>query len=268
MVLAMHPGRGFPIGAVVATREVVHPHLFGGDAGCGVRVVVTSVERSSPDREAMTDFDLLITSGLGPTEARRFIVQLAAHLEPLAQRCGLEVHDVALHGIDTGAPRSITLRLHGDASLLASEHGTHVLVHRSTSRSRSSRKRWFAAVMLHPTIAPAPATLPALPRDSLEITACRASGPGGQHVNKVSSAVRVHHLPSGLTVRSSAARSQKTNIDHALRRLAELLHQRAGERRAAELGKRRDAHYRVVRGRPVRTYHLDDDGVLVEWRSR
>jgi len=46
----LHPGRGFPIGAVVATREVVHPHLVGGDAGCGARVVVTSVERMSPDR--------------------------------------------------------------------------------------------------------------------------------------------------------------------------------------------------------------------------
>jgi release factor H-coupled RctB family protein len=46
----LHPGRGFPIGAVVATREVVHPHLVGGDAGCGARVVVTSVARMSLDR--------------------------------------------------------------------------------------------------------------------------------------------------------------------------------------------------------------------------
>lgn len=46
----LHPGRGFPIGAVVATRDVIHPHLVGGDAGCGVRVAVTSVERTSPDR--------------------------------------------------------------------------------------------------------------------------------------------------------------------------------------------------------------------------
>jgi release factor H-coupled RctB family protein len=46
----LHPGRGYPIGAVVATRDVVHPHLVGGDAGCGVRVAVTSVERASPDK--------------------------------------------------------------------------------------------------------------------------------------------------------------------------------------------------------------------------
>jgi release factor H-coupled RctB family protein len=46
----LHPGRGYPIGAVVATRDVVHPHLVGGDAGCGVRLVVTSVARVAPDR--------------------------------------------------------------------------------------------------------------------------------------------------------------------------------------------------------------------------
>lgn len=46
----LHPGSGSPIGAVIATREVIHPHLIGTDAGCGARIVVTSVERISPDR--------------------------------------------------------------------------------------------------------------------------------------------------------------------------------------------------------------------------
>src|SRR4051812_33812220 len=46
----LHPGRGFPIGAVVATRDVVYPHLVGGDAGCGARLVVTTVDRVAPDR--------------------------------------------------------------------------------------------------------------------------------------------------------------------------------------------------------------------------
>ncbi|MCW5806211.1 MAG: RtcB family protein, partial [Deltaproteobacteria bacterium] len=46
----LHPGRGYPIGAAVACRDVVHPHLVGGDAGCGARVVVTNVGRVSPDK--------------------------------------------------------------------------------------------------------------------------------------------------------------------------------------------------------------------------
>jgi len=101
-------------------------------------------------------------------------------------------------------------------------------------------------------------------RDDLVITACRAGGPGGQHVNKVSSAVRVQHVPSGLCVRSAGARSQKANLDQALRRLAALLREQAEASRATDRSERRGAHYRVERGRPIRTYGLDDDGDLIE----
>jgi peptide chain release factor 2/peptide chain release factor len=216
------------------------------------------------------ELDLIITSGVGPAEARRFVFRLAARLEQLAAASGFEVREVTSHGGHDGAPRSIAIRLCGGApELLAGETGTHLLVHRSASRSRSSRKRWFAAVELRAApaddaAAATPAALSAIPRDELVITACRAGGPGGQHVNKVSSAVRVHHLPSGIIVRSAAARSQKSNLDRALRRLAALLHLRATDRRAAELADRRAAHYRLERGRPVRTYHLDARDLLVE----
>ncbi len=82
--------------------------------------------------------------------------------------------------------------------------------------------------------------------------------------DKVSSAVRVQHVPSGMCVRSAGARSQKANLDQALLRLAALLRERAEARRAAGRSARREAHYRAERGRPIRTYVLDDDGSLVE----
>jgi protein subunit release factor B len=214
----------------------------------------------------MTDHDLLITSGVGPTEARRFVAQLAARLEHLAQERGLEVHEVIASGGEADAPRSITLRVRGDVlAQLAGECGTHVLVQRSAARGRASRKRWFAAVSVHASPTDdAQADISTISRDELVITACRAGGPGGQHVNKVSSAVRVHHLPSGIAIRSAGARSQKANLDQALRRLVVLLRERADAHRAAGEAARRIAHYRLERGRAVRSYHLDDDGVLVE----
>ncbi len=211
--------------------------------------------------------DLLVTSGVGPTEARRFVFQLATRLELLAESRGLEVREVVFHG-EADAPRSVVICVDGDATALLDELGTHALISRSTRRGRSARKRWFAAVALHDHPGDDPhADITSIPRDEIVVTACRAGGPGGQHVNKVSSAVRVQHLPTGLCIRSAGARSQKTNLDQALRRLVVLLRDRADARRADAEATRRATHYRVERGRAVRTYHLDDDGVLVERSS-
>lgn len=210
-----------------------------------------------------TDYDLLVTSGVGPRESRRFVQQLAAHLEQLAERRGLAVVSVVVaSGDEIDAPRSVTLRLRGDAlASLGDECGTHVLVHRA--RGRSSRKRWFAAVTLHAAPDDAGVDATTIARNDLVITACRAGGPGGQHVNKVSSAVRVYHGPSGLAIRSAGARSQNANLQQALRRLAGLLRERVADRVAVAEAARRNAHYQLERGRAIRSYQLDADGVLV-----
>ena len=215
---------------------------------------------------------LQLSSGVGPVEVRRFLAALATHLEALAVSRGLEVVDVACHG-EPLRPRSVSLTLRGDAAgRLADQLGTHELVHRFGERGKAARKRWFAAVSLHAhgALAPGarhpggggPPRLTPPPREELEITACRAGGPGGQHVNKVATAVRVRHLPSGLSVRSAAARSQKANLDHALMRLAGLLADAAAAAAQRAVRARRHAHYQVVRGLPVASYALQPDGAL------
>jgi peptide chain release factor 2/peptide chain release factor len=216
----------------------------------------------SPRADQRARVALQISAGVGPAEARRFVSLLAARLEAVAEARGVLVGDVVASG-EGAAPRSITLYLDGgDAMALADELGTHALVMRSDRRGRAARKRWFAAVTLH-EVSDASAGA-AIARDDLVITACRAGGPGGQHVNKVSTAVRALHVPSGLTVRSASARSQKANLDQAIARLGALLAAQADARAADGERARRLAHYRVERGRAVRTYVLGDDGALEE----
>ncbi|WP_437575506.1 peptide chain release factor-like protein [Sorangium sp. So ce887] len=202
-----------------------------------------------------------ISAGRGPVEVRRFVARLAERMEALCEERGLAVVDVTVHG-DEDAPASVEILVEGDArGSLEGEVGTHALVEKSAERGRAARKRWFAGVAVHPAGADAGVGAGAgggagVDLRELEISACRASGPGGQHVNKTLSAVRVHHRPSGITVRVADERSQRANVRRAVERIAERLAERAARRIAEGEAARWSEHDRIVRGEPVRTYRV------------
>jgi protein subunit release factor B len=203
-----------------------------------------------------------VSAGEGPEPVRRFVAQLGERLAALAAERGLAVEEVAIRG-DEAAPWSVAIVVAGDAPLvLGDERGTHALVARSPERGRAARKRWFAGVSIHPLEEPAGAARPAVDPRDLTVTATTARGPGGQHVNSTATAVRVHHRPSGITVRVSDERSQRENLRRALDRLGTILAGAEEERRAEGRASRRLAHHRVERGAPVRTYRLDARGAL------
>lgn len=204
---------------------------------------------------------IVISSGYGPVEVRHFVARLAERIESFCEEIGLMVEEVAVHG-DEKAPGSVDLFVFGDELLLVHELGTHALVARSENRGKSARKRWYASVSRHD--APPLANDNEMvidPRD-LEITAMRASGPGGQNVNKTSTAVRIRHLPSGLVVRAADERSQKANLRRALGRLSALLRERDEQRAVRQETQKWSMHARLERGFPVRTYTLDTRGAL------
>ncbi len=203
-----------------------------------------------------------VSAGAGPREVRRFVAKLAERIEQLCVERGIAVEEIALRG-DLAEPWSVEMVALGDAAGLDGELGTHALVARSPDRGRASRKRWYAGVSIHPLAEGSGEGLPSIDPRDLEITATTASGPGGQHVNKTATAVRVRHVPSGITVRVADERSQRANLQRALARIAERLAREADLRRADTEAARRREHHRLERGAPVRTYRLGARGVLV-----
>lgn len=117
----------------------------------------------------------------------------------------------------------------------------------SPYRPKHLRKNWFIGV------AQCEAPSPTL-GDEIRFETCRASGPGGQHVNKTESAIRATHVATGISVRVQTERSQHANKRLALALVAHRLANREAEMNASQRSQRRQLHLEVERGNPVRTF--------------
>lgn len=202
---------------------------------------------------------LQVSAGTGPIEVRRFVAQLAGYLTGVCEEEGAVVREVVVHG-EEEAPRSVEVFLEAGAEAAGRFVGTHALVARGEGRGKRARKRWFAGVRLCDEEAGAGA---AIDLRDVTITAMRAGGPGGQHVNKTSSAVRVFHAASGVTVRVCDERSQRENVRLGLMRLGRVLSSRAQAEALEARAGRRILHYRLTRGQASFVYELDRRGGLV-----
>ncbi len=192
-----------------------------------------------------------ISAGTGPVEVRRFVARLATPLRIALDDAGCPIDAEIRHG-DADAPRSLAFVLDGvepDAPVFRPWLGTHCRI--DTSRGRGARKRWYVGVS---AIRWPSGTPPTLDPADLDVTACRAGGPGGQHVNKSETAVRIVHRPTGLQVRADRERSRAANHRAAEHRLASLLEMRAVGREARARDAAWRAHHHLERGRPVMTW--------------
>jgi peptide chain release factor len=197
----------------------------------------------------MTEVILHLSSGQGPTECEWVVAELARALCCDAAAAGL-----TCERIDPlkGPVASALLCVAGAEAeaFVAACVGTIRWVGTSPFRPLHKRRNWFVGVQRVRT----EVETPDLHDEDIRYQALRASGPGGQHVNKTDSAVGATHLPTGLTTLSQEQRSQFANKKIARVKLVMLLDD---QRRAGEaVGKRAlwDRNHELERGDPVRTY--------------
>ncbi|MEM1060421.1 MAG: peptide chain release factor H [Verrucomicrobiota bacterium] len=198
------------------------------------------------------------SSGEGPLECQRAVACVLPLFEREAAEQGLSVQ--VLERTPGGAPGCLASALlavkgSGLSGFLAGWSGTVQWRAPSPFRPRHRRKNWFLGV----TVFEVPET-PNWDANDISVEAFRAAGPGGQNVNKVSSAVRVIHRPTGLVAVGREERSQQANRKLALARLHDALRDQAERQEASEQASRRLRHYRLVRGNPVRTIAEPLDG--------
>ncbi len=197
---------------------------------------------------------LTIHPGAGGTESQDWAEMLMRMYTRWAERHGYEVHVLDLVSGEEAGIKSVAMEVRGDYGYgyLKAEKGVHRLVRISPFDAQSRRHTSFASVFVYPVVDDAVEI--DLRDEDIEMEVFRASGAGGQHVNKTSSAVRLRHVPTGITVSCQQERSQHKNRATALKMLKAALYQRAIEEREKKRAEIEATKTDISWGNQIRSY--------------
>ena len=202
-----------------------------------------------------------IQAGAGGTEACDWASMLLRQYLRYAERKGFTANLEDETAGDVAGIKSATIKIEGEYAfgLLRTETGVHRLVRKSPFDSAGGRHTSFASVFVYPEV-----------DDSIQIDinpadvrtdTFRASGAGGQHINKTDSAVRLTHIPTGIVVQCQDGRSQHGNRDVAWKRLRSRLYDFEMRKRMEEQQKLEDTKTDVGWGHQIRSYVLDQSRI-------
>jgi peptide chain release factor 2 len=205
-------------------------------------------------KDDFRDAQLEISAGAGGTEAQDWAQMLMRMYTRWAERKGFAVDILDLSEGEEAGIKGAVLEVRGTSAygFLRPETGVHRLVRISPFDSQARRHTSFASVFVYPVVNEEINI--EIREEDLRIDVYRASGAGGQHINKTSSAVRITHLPSGVVVASQAERSQFKNKATAMKQLKNRLYQIEADKQAAAKDALNATKSDVSFGSQIRSY--------------
>lgn len=214
----------------------------------------------SGDMDANNAF-LDIQSGSGGTEAQDWADMLLRMYLRWGEQHGFKTELIEVSAGEVAGIKSATIQYTGNYAFgwLRTETGVHRLVRKSPFDSGNRRHTSFASVFVSPEIDDN-IEIDINPAD-LRIDTYRASGAGGQHVNKTDSAVRLTHIPTGTVAQCQNDRSQHKNKDHAMKQLRAKLYELEIQKLNSEKQEREDSKADIGWGSQIRSYVLDQSRI-------
>ena len=202
-----------------------------------------------------------IQSGSGGTEAQDWASMLERMYLKFCDRRGFQVEVLEESPGDVAGLKSAALKVTGDYAFgtLRTESGVHRLVRKSPFDSNARRHTSFASVFVYPEVDDT-IEIAINPAD-LRVDTFRASGAGGQHINKTDSAIRITHLPTNIVVQCQSDRSQHRNRAEAMAMLKARLYELEMRKRNEEKQAMEDSKTDIAWGHQIRSYVLDQSRI-------
>ena len=202
-----------------------------------------------------------IQAGAGGTEAQDWASMLLRQYLKYAERKGFKAELMEESEGEVAGIKSATIKIEGEYAFgyLRTETGVHRLVRKSPFDSSGGRHTSFASVFVYPEVDDS-FEIDVNPAD-IRVDTFRASGAGGQHINKTDSAVRMTHVPTGIVVQCQNDRSQHRNRAEAMQMLKSKLFELEMRKRMAEQQKLEDSKTDVGWGHQIRSYVLDQSRI-------